>query len=211
MDVLARVIKRDTETRTGTVSKLPRKGSGFSKSISAPHRCTADFWKTALAGKVTYDRKILYGQAFAIYALTEYHCACCEPEPLRTAIELYRLIQQHAHDDAHGGRLEHFERDWQPILDPSVHVEVEIAGCKSANTHLHSMEAFAELAEVAQDVDVVRSLAESVRINQQYFDPPDPNAATELRALDCQPVGADARAELSYGHNVEFAWSHDPR
>ncbi|MCX7722939.1 MAG: AGE family epimerase/isomerase, partial [Verrucomicrobiae bacterium] len=164
------------------------------------------FWETDLAGKVTDDRKILYGHAFAIYAMVEYHRASGEPAPLRAAIELYRLIQRHAHDDAHGGWVEHFERDWQQILDTNVHVEVEIAGCKSANTHLHLMEAFAELAELTRDADVIRSLAEALQINQQHFYPRNPNDAVGIRHPDWRPVPGQADAELSYGHNVEFEW-----
>lgn len=164
------------------------------------------FWKTDVAGNVTDDRKILYGQAFAIYALVEYHRASGEPEPLQAALELYRLIQRHAHDPDNGGWLEHFERNWQPILDPNVHVEVEVAGCKSANTHLHLMEAFAELGAVTRDAEVIRSLVEALRINQQHFYPTDPARACAVRQLDWQPLPGPNNASLSYGHNVEFAW-----
>ena len=164
------------------------------------------FWKTDLTGNVTDDRKILYGQAFAIYAMVEYHRASGELEPLRAALELYRLIQRHAHDPDNGGWLEHFERNWQPILDPNAQVEVEIAGCKSANTHLHLMEALAELGAVTRDADVIRSLAEALRINQQYFYPAEPARSCAVRQLDWRPGPGQSNAQLSYGHNVEFAW-----
>ncbi|MCS7338157.1 MAG: AGE family epimerase/isomerase [Verrucomicrobiae bacterium] len=89
------------------------------------------FWETDLAGKVTDDRKILYGHAFAIYAMVEYHRASGEPAPLRAAIELYRLIQRHAHDDAHGGWVEHFARDWQPILDTTSMSKSRVPGARA--------------------------------------------------------------------------------
>lgn len=164
------------------------------------------YWKTDLAGRVTDDRKILYGQAFTIYALVEYYRASGESEPLQAAMELYRLIQRYAHDDKHGGWIEHFERDWKPILDPAVVVEVEVAGCKSANTHLHLMEAFAELGAVTQDADVIRSVAEVLQVNKRYFYPVNPTQSCPIRQLDWRVVQKSSEQELSYGHNVEFVW-----
>ncbi|MCS7338156.1 MAG: hypothetical protein NZ739_07965 [Verrucomicrobiae bacterium] len=68
------------------------------------------------------------------------------------------------------------------------------------------MEAFAELAELTRDADVIRSLAEALQINQQRFYPRNPNDAVGIRHPDWRPVPGQADAELAYGHNFEFAW-----
>jgi mannobiose 2-epimerase len=164
------------------------------------------FWKTDLRGKPTSDRKILYGEAFVIYAFVEYHRASKKPEPLQRAIELYRVIQQRAHDAKHRGWTEHFTRDWKPLAPGDRSGEVEVVGLKSANAHLHLQEALAELYDVTRDVDVKRSLEEALELNKKYFYPSDAGRSCFHRQPDWREVTDPASAGLSYGHNVEFAW-----
>ena len=73
------------------------------------------YWTTDLEGKVTNNRKIIYGESFVIYGLVEYYRASGDKNALRHALDLYQTLQQHAHDKKHGGWIEHFERDWQPL------------------------------------------------------------------------------------------------
>lgn len=164
------------------------------------------FWKTDLQGRVLNPRKILYGQAFVIYALVEYVRAGGPPEALQAARSLYDTLWQRAHDPKHGGWIEHFEPDWQAILKPMPGVEVEVPGYKSANTHLHMMEALAELAEVTNDPSIKRALAETLDLNKRYFYPRQPGRSCFHRQLNWKPVTDPNSAGLSYGHNVEFAW-----
>jgi mannobiose 2-epimerase len=164
------------------------------------------FWTTDLSGKVLNDRKILYGESFVIYALVEYYRASNDKESLRRAIDLYHEVQQRAHDPKNGGWFEHFTRDWTPILKPDPQAIVEVAGYKSANTHLHLMEALTELYEVTLDEDIKRALEESLRLNATYFYPKDAGKSCFHRQPDWKEVTDPKSAGLSYGHNVEFAW-----
>jgi len=164
------------------------------------------FWTTDLSGKVLNDRKIVYGQSFVIYALVEYYRASHDKEALDRAVELYRDLQKHAYDPKNGGWIEHFTRDWQPILTPTPEAIVEVAGFKSANTHLHLMEALTELYEVTLDEAVKKSLEEAVRLNATFFYPKDAGKSCFHRQLDWKEVTDPKSAGLSYGHNVEFAW-----
>lgn len=164
------------------------------------------FWRTDLAGQALNDRKIIYGQAFIIYAFVEYHRASGSKEPLKRALDLYHLLQRRAHDRERGGWIEHFRRDWQPILKPESGAEVEVAGYKSANTHLHLMEALTELYDVTRNPEVKKSLEEAVEINVNHFYPRRPGESCFHRQLDWKPVRDAKSAGLSYGHNVEFAW-----
>ena len=129
------------------------------------------YWTTDRAGKPLDDRKLVYGEAFVIYAFVEYYRASHDAEALRQARELYQVLQAHAHDTNHQGWVEHFQRDWTPILDPHAQAVVELAGRKSANTHLHLMEALTELYDATRDPDVRASLIEAVRINCTWFYP----------------------------------------
>jgi mannobiose 2-epimerase len=164
------------------------------------------YWRVDAAGKPLQDRKIMYGQSFVIYALVEYYRATQHPEAIRLAMDLFFLIQRKAHDLEHGGWIEHFTRDWRPVLQHDDQVFVEVGGYKSANTHLHLMEAFTELYAVTGDATVRRALQEALEINRRYFYPLEPGQSCFHRQLDWRPVTDPKSAGLSYGHNVEFAW-----
>lgn len=164
------------------------------------------YWTTDLAGKPLDQRKIVYGESFVIYGFVEYYRASGDKGALQHAMELYHLLQQRAHDTKNLGWVEHFERDWTPILDPKAQAIVEVAGYKSANTHLHLMEALTELYEATRDPEVRQSLEEAVKINRTWFYPEAPGKSAFHRYPDWKLVTAPASAGLSYGHNVEFAW-----
>jgi len=164
------------------------------------------FWKTDLTGKPVNTRKFVYAESFVIYALVEYHRASGDKAALQHAMELYQTLQRHAHDARHGGWLEHFTSDWTPLplRDPAG--EVEVAGLKSANTHLHLMEALTELYDATRDAGVRKSLEEALEINAKYFYPLDAGQSCFHRNPDWSAVSDPRSAGLSYGHNVEFAW-----
>jgi mannobiose 2-epimerase len=94
-----------------------------------------------LSGKAINDRKYLYGESFVVYAFVEYYRASGNQEALRHALDLYHTIQRHCHDANNEGWFEHHERNWKLIDQQDSRIEVEIAGRKSANAHLHWMEA----------------------------------------------------------------------
>ncbi len=113
-------------------------------------------------------------------------------------MELYHVLQKHAHDTKYSGWLEHFQRDWTPILDPHAQAIVEVAGRKSANTHLHLMEALTELYDATHDPEVRSSLQEALKLNATYFYPPDPGRSAFHKHLDWQPTPEPSSAGGSY-------------
>lgn len=161
------------------------------------------FWKTDRAGRPLDRRKLLYGHAFVIYALVEYGRAGGDPGALDRALALFRLLRERAHDGEHGGWLEHFEPDWRPILRPDVRVEVETAGAKSANSHLHVLEALTELYAESGDGEVGVALGEAIEVCTTQFLPADPAASVRQRSRDWRPAGPRGP---SVGHSVELAW-----
>ncbi|MEJ0090882.1 MAG: AGE family epimerase/isomerase [Limisphaerales bacterium] len=72
------------------------------------------FWRLDDTGKIIDDSKKTYGQAFYIYALTEFHLAFGNQAALDRAKKLFELIERHAHDAKFGGYLEVCNRDWSP-------------------------------------------------------------------------------------------------
>src|SRR3954466_13316100 len=59
--------------------------------------------------------KHLYGQSFALYALSEYAMAAKKPEPLQLATRLFELLEVKSHDGQYGGYRESFREDWSPF------------------------------------------------------------------------------------------------
>jgi len=164
------------------------------------------YWTTDLDGKPVNDCKLLYGQAFVIYAFVEYYRASGDKSALASAMELYHTVQMHLYDVKNGGWFEHADRIWKPLRPGDPRNEVEVIGCKSANSHLHWMEALAELCDATHDPAVKKSLTEALHINSTYFYPNDPAKCAFHRYYDWKTVTAASSAGLSYGHNVEFAW-----
>ncbi|MCD6339155.1 MAG: AGE family epimerase/isomerase [Verrucomicrobia bacterium] len=164
------------------------------------------YWKTDAEGGAVNSRKFLYGEAFAVYGLVAYFRAG-GPEPaLEQALELWRTIERHCHDAKRGGWGEHYERDWRFLARQDPEIEVEVAGWKSANAHLHWMEALAELYEATRDPGVRESLEEALEINRRWFYPAEAGQSVLWRLPDWRPVPNPPKKTVSYGHNVEFAW-----
>lgn len=186
--------------------KAARHGVEFLRSAMRDREHGGYFWSVTPDGKLRDGRKRLYGEAFVVYALVEYHRASGDAAAQREALELYRELQRHTHDAAHQGWMEHFERDWTPLPAGDRNAIVELAGHKSANTHLHWMEALAELYAESHDADVRRSLTEALGLNRRYFYPADPARSAFHFHPDWTPSTDPSSAGLSYGHNVEFAW-----
>jgi cellobiose epimerase len=158
------------------------------------------FWSVAADGEVLRDRKQVYGQAFAVYALTEYHAASNSRDALDQAIETYRLIEKHARA-AHGGYLEAFGRAWEPIEDMRLS-GVDLNEPKSQNTHLHIMEAYTRLLVAWPDAGLLAVLAELVdTMLTRIVDP-----ATGHLGLFFAEDWTPRYDRVSYGHDIEAAW-----
>jgi mannobiose 2-epimerase len=183
-----------------------RKGYLFLRAHFLDREHGGYYWKTDLEGKVIHPCKFLYGEAFVIYALVEFHRASGEVAALAQALGLYRVLQRNLHDEARGGWVEHAEADWTPLEPGDSRNEVEVVGYRSANAHLHWMEALSELYDESRDADVRQSLEEALRINREYFYPKDAGRSCFHRQPDWSAVTEARSAGLSYGHNVEFGW-----
>ena len=158
------------------------------------------FWSVAADGAVLRDRKQVYGQAFAVYALTEYHTASNSRDALDQAIETYRLIEKHARA-AHGGYLEAFGRAWEPIDDMRLS-GVDLNEPKSQNTHLHVMEAYTRLLVAWPDPGLRAVLAELVETMLTRIVDSGTGHLGLFFAEDWTP----RYDRISYGHDIEAAW-----
>ena len=159
------------------------------------------YWSVGPGGGVLRDRKQVYGQAFAIYALAEYHAATGRREPLDLAVATHRLIEAHARDARHGGYLEAFGRGWEPIADMRLSA-VDMNEPKSQNTHLHVMEAYTRLLGVWPDEALRGQLARILELMLGRVVDPRTCHLGLFFAEDWTPRSD----RISYGHDIEAAW-----
>ncbi|MGH7976756.1 MAG: AGE family epimerase/isomerase, partial [Limisphaerales bacterium] len=109
------------------------------------------------------DSKKIYGQAFYIYALTEFHRAFGSRAALDRAKELFELIERHAHDQKFGGYMEVCNRDWSEAASARLS-EKDLAEKKSMNNHLHVLEAYTNLYRVWREPRVAERLRKLIEI-----------------------------------------------
>jgi cellobiose epimerase len=159
------------------------------------------WWSVAADGAVARDRKQVYGQAFAIYALAEYHAATGRRKPLDEAIALYRLLEARARDRRHGGYLEAFDRAWAPIADVRLSA-VDQNDPKSQNTHLHVMEAYTRLLSVWPDPGLRAALGDLLEVMLARI----VNPATAHLGLFFGEDWSPRSDRVSYGHDIEASW-----
>lgn len=159
------------------------------------------YWSVNADGTVRRDRKQVYGQAFAIYALSEYHAATGDRAALDQAIALFRLVEKHARDPQAGGYFEAFARDWAPIADQRLS-SVDQNDPKSQNTMLHVMEAYTRLLVLWPDAGLRAALREIVELMlTRVLDVRTGHLGLFFTA-DWQPTSD----KVSYGHDIEAAW-----
>ncbi len=160
-------------------------------------------WRLDDTGQVVLDdSKKTYGQAFYIYALTEYHRSFGDQAALQRAIALFELIELHAHDAQFGGYNEVCRRDWSEAGTEARLSDKDMNEKKSMNNHLHVLEAYTNLYRVWPEPRVAARLRELLvifltRILDQrtghlhhFFD-----SAWNVRS-----------DTYTFGHDIEASW-----
>jgi cellobiose epimerase len=159
------------------------------------------FWRLDGGGQVLDAAKKTYGQAFCIYALVEYYLAFGTPAVLERAVELFELLECHAHDPEHGGYWEVRRRDWSEATDSRLS-DKDLNEKKSMNNHLHVLEALTNLYRAGKDPRVAQRLRELLTLFQQRI--LNPHTGHLHHFFDEQwRVRSDT---YTFGHDIEASW-----
>jgi mannobiose 2-epimerase len=161
------------------------------------------FWRLDASGQVVDDSKKIYGQAFSIYALSEYHRATGELDSLVEAKQTFDLIERHAHDDDHRGYIETLARDWSAADDLRLS-DKDMDSPKSMNNHLHVLEAYTNLFRVWPDPLVATRLDELIDLFDRHIVGRSDDGC-HLRHFFDEKWNVCSQS-YSYGHDIEAAW-----
>jgi mannobiose 2-epimerase len=160
------------------------------------------FWRLDDAGKVLDDSKKIYGQAFYIYALTEFHRAFGSPAALERAKILFELIEHYAHDAKFGGYLEVCNRDWSEAGSEARLSDKDMNEKKSMNNHLHVLEAYTNLYRVWPEPRVAARLRELIGLFLTRILDADTKHMHHFFNEEWQ-VRSDT---YTFGHDIEASW-----
>lgn len=158
------------------------------------------YWLLDSDGDVKDGKKQAYAQAFAVYALTEYHLTTGDPDSLQRAHDLQDLVEARYWHEGAGGYIEALGRDWQHLTDQRLS-EKDLDAPKTMNTHLHILEAYTHLHRVAQTQTTRQRLSRILTLFLDRF----VGADGHLR-LFFDLDWTDRTHAISYGHDIEASW-----
>jgi len=179
------------------------------------------YWQVDATGNEKLQpRKHLYGQSFALYAISEYYLATERQDVLDFAVVFFELLEEKSHDKIYGGYNEFFDEDWTPVPAEETSYMGAPADMKLMNTHLHLMEAmttfyrackqgshFAKNLQNGVPLPLARErLLELINIESNAVVRKDLGACTDKYDRDWTPRLEAGYARVSYGHDIENIW-----
>lgn len=159
------------------------------------------YWSVDEKGEVLDSKKQIYGQAFAMYGFAEYYKITQDENAMIHAKNIFSLLEQHSFDRVYTGYLEAFTNDWQPIEDLRLS-DKDQNEKKTMNTHLHIIEAYANLYTVWKN----ESLKAAIKGLLSNFSDKIINKQTNHVDLFFTEDWEVKSTITSYGHDIEAAW-----
>ena len=159
------------------------------------------FWSLQADGKPKDTKNQIYAIAFVIYGLSEFYKIFKNEDALELAQSLFYKIELYSKDYKNKGYLEAFTRDWQEIEDLRLS-EKDANEKKTMNTHLHIVEAYANLYLILPNPKLKDSIKEILEVIALYFI----NKYTWHLKLFFDENWKEKEDVISYGHDIEAAW-----
>ncbi len=152
-------------------------------------------------GNVADDRKFIYGNAFAIYAFSEYSRATGSPEALEYARKIFAALEKFVYDPTYKGYFECCNRDWK--VNPWLHgVNRLPTDEKTMNTHLHLIEAYTCLLRVDKRPIVRNKVREHLYVMLNKIVNHDIHHYHYFQDRKWAPTST----AISFGHDIEGSW-----
>ncbi|OHB80232.1 MAG: hypothetical protein A2Z25_08530 [Planctomycetes bacterium RBG_16_55_9] len=165
------------------------------------------YWEVDATGdKKLRPRKHLYGQSFALYALSEFYLATQRQDVLDFAVRFFNLLDAKSHDSVYGGYIEFFNEDWTPAPEGESSYMGTPADLKLMNTHLHLLEAMTTFYRASKLPLARERLLELINIESNAVVRKGLGACTDKYKRDWTPRLDGDYARVSYGHDIENVW-----
>lgn len=160
------------------------------------------FWRLHPSGQPLNRDKVLYGHAFMIYALSEYAMASDDEDVLEQVRDLFALVEEKFRDCESGqGYFETLSEEWERTGRAEELGGVPVGG-KTMNSHLHLLEAYANLYRVWPDESVAVALGELIEVFLGPFYFADVKGFYQETDADWEPLSD----RVSFGHDLEAVW-----
>ncbi len=151
------------------------------------------YWAKEVTGEMVHDSEnVNLAQAFILFGLVEYASLTQSPDILETAHEQFSFIQTTLHDPRHGGYLDDFDINWNPLKVQT----------KALGTHLHLLEAFVKLYLLTNDNSLVPEIEKLITLILDKFITKDKYECLHRLTPDWQPLPNFVWA----GHEAECSW-----
>ena len=165
------------------------------------------YWEVDATGdKKLKTRKHLYGQAFTLYAMSEFYLATGRKDALDFSVRLFNLLEAKAYDKTYGGYVEFFNEDWTPIAAGESSYMGAEPNHKLMNTHLHLLEAMTTFYRASKLPLARERLLELINIESNTVVRKNIGACTDKYDRDWTPRLEGDYASVSYGHDIENVW-----
>lgn len=189
---------------------LNKKGEYLLTATSAYHYLSHHFtdtindgfyWSVDEKGNMLDGKKQVYGQAFVIYGLTEYYKATQNKHALALAKDTFKLLERYSFDSINLGYIEALAKDWKPIEDLRLS-DKDQNEKKSMNTHLHIIEAYANLYSVWQNEELKLAIK---KLLDNFKDHIIDKQTHHLKLFFTENWEVKSSL-ISFGHDIEAAW-----
>ncbi|QES89838.1 AGE family epimerase/isomerase [Rhizosphaericola mali] len=159
------------------------------------------YWSVDYNGQPLKTRKQIYGQAFMIYALSEFYIATANENALSLAKDLFELIEKYSFDAEFGGYFEAFTQEW--VLETDLRLsDKDENEKKTMNTHLHIIEGYAALYRVWKDEKLKKQIIHLLENFEQHIY----DASSKHLILFFNEKWENHHDIISYGHDIEAGW-----
>lgn len=159
------------------------------------------YWTVNNKGISSNQKKHVYAQAFVLYAYCEFYKITDWEEVLVKAKSIFSLLEEKSFDTINGGYKEAFTRDWQLMQDARLS-EKDSNDVKSANTHLHLLEAYSNLYIIWKDETVKKQIQNLLSNFSNHIIHPH----TKHLQLFFDENWNCTSSLISYGHDIEASW-----
>ncbi len=159
------------------------------------------FWSVTFDAKPHETRKQIYALAFVMYGMSQYYNISGNTEAKERAIALYYLIEDKSFDSIDNGYFEAYNQDWSEIEDMRLSSK-DMNEKKTMNTHLHILEAYANLYTIWPDPALGKQLKNLIHLFLDKIISTDDN---HLNLFFDEKWQLKSSA-ISYGHDIEAGW-----